>query len=357
MYQNSSSQTVTESKLNRALPCFEQGYQAESEQRILALINKAKTSEDRFFLSQCYGEILTKLERWAEAREVLLGSARIALGENNLLWLAEAHEKLGDLSAAEGNWFGANHHYRYALRNVQRGFDRSVREQLEAKVNYAQQKLHSTILAQDRTILPLSKEYTSGPMAISFVHRDIFLKAYFARCLECRFCHDWCCSFGADIDIRNVHKILQRREEILSFVRPPKGEWFETEYSYYEKYSGSQYTRINPQGPRCAFISKDQRGCGLHRYAISKQLDYHEIKPLVCILFPLSFGEGILTIAPELEDNSLVCAHSGYSVYQSMRRELEYYFGREFVEELDGMEKNVLAQDQESTLKERSQNA
>jgi Fe-S-cluster containining protein len=188
----------------------------------------------------------------------------------------------------------------------------------------------------------MSKEYVSGNMAISFVHRDIFLKNYFARCLECNFCHDWCCSFGADIDIQNVERIQHQKEEILPFIRTSEVEWFEAEYTYYEEYAGNQYTRINPQGPRCVFISKDQRGCGLHRHAISRQMDYHEIKPLVCILFPLSFEEGILLVAPELDDNSLVCSGAGYSAYQSLRNELEYYFGGELVEELDRIEKEVL---------------
>lgn len=198
-------------------------------------------------------------------------------------------------------------------------------------------------LPQTTNIIPLRREYVARNMAISFVHRDIFLKAYFARCLECNFCHDWCCSFGADIDIQNVEKIQQQKEEILPLVRPPEGEWFEAEYTYYEEYVGNQYTRINTQGPRCVFISKDQRGCGLHRYALSKQMDYHEIKPLICILFPLSFGEGILSLAPELEDSSLICSGPGYSAYRGMRNELEYYFGGEFVEELDEIEKEFLS--------------
>ena len=73
-------------------------------------------------------------------------------------------------------------------------------------------------------------------------------------------------------------------------------------------------------------------------------MDYHEIKPLVCILFPLSFGEGILSTAPELDDNSLVCSGSGYSAYQAMRSELEFYFGHGFLEELDSIEKRVLSE-------------
>ena len=303
---------------------------------------------ERYFLYLHYGEMLMKMSIWDEARDYLTRSAQIALNRRDNRWMALSHEKLGDLSAADGNWFGALHHYRYAIRKAAASLDRSVMDRLEAKTASAQRILHSTVLSQEASILPLEKEYVSGNLAISFVHRDIFLKTYFARCLECNFCHDWCCSFGADIDIQNVEKIQQHREKILQFVRPPEGEWFEREYTYYEEYAGNEYTRINTQGPRCVFISKDQRGCGLHRYAISKGMDYHEIKPLVCILFPLSFEEGILLVAPELDDNSLVCAGAGASAYQSLRSEMQYYFGQELVEELDRIERKVLSEKESS---------
>ena len=324
---NEKQTAPRESRGGNALPMSAQDHQVDAE---------------RYFSCLHYGEMLMKNSSWDESRDYLTQSAQIAWNQKDDHWLILSHEKLGDLSAAEGNWFGAVHHYRYAIRKATTFRDHPVMDRLEAKIQSAQTTLHSTSLSQDAGIISLETEYVSGNLAISFVHRDIFLKTYFARCLECNFCHDWCCSFGADIDIQNVGKIQQRREEILPFVRPPEVEWFETEYTYYEEYAGNHYTRINPQGARCAFISKDQRGCGLHRYAISKEMDYHEIKPLVCILFPLSFEEGVLFLAPELEDNSLICSGSGYSAYQSIRNELEYYFGHEFVEELDALEKRVL---------------
>jgi Fe-S-cluster containining protein len=330
-------------KTAKAVLLFVQGHDAEAEQRLLELIEEAGHSVGCYLPSLYYGEHLMKRGRWEASRDALLRSAQIALQCKNNLWLVLSHEKLGDLSAAEGNWFGARHHYRYALRLASSFAGRPVMEKLGARANAAQRALHVTVLPQDANIIPLSREYLSGNMAISFVHRDIYLKKYFARCLECSSCHDWCCSFGADIDLQNMEKIQQRKEGIMPFVRPPEGEWFDPGYTYYEEYAGNRFTRINTQGPRCVFISKDQRGCGLHRYAISQQMDYHEIKPLVCILFPLSFGEGILSVAPELDDDSLVCSGSGVSAYQSLRSELEYYFGREFVEELDGIEKGVLA--------------
>ena len=332
------SKSSTEKSLLQALP----EHDDQPEQRQRKLIEKARDEAGQYFYYLYYGEMLMKLGRWEDSRDALLESAQIALQHKEDRWLALSHEKIGDLSAAEENWFGALHHYRYSLRKIFPFSDRSLLEKLEGKANSARSMLHSTLLVQNATVFPLSKEYISGTMAISFVHRDIFLKTYFAHCLECNFCHDWCCSFGADIDVQNVEKIQQRKDEILQFVQLPEGEWFDEEYTYYEEYAGNEYTRINTQGSRCVFISKDQRGCGLHRYAISKQMDYHEIKPLVCILFPLSFEEGILFIAPELDDNSLVCAGAGPSVYRSIRSELEYYFGSEFIHELDTIEQKII---------------
>lgn len=330
-----------EPNISDALRTFDQGQYVEAERLILELIGQAREDADRHFPSLLYGEILMKMGRWEESREAFVTSARIAWQTKNQLWLAHSHERLGDLSAAEENWFGALHQYRYCLRKGGSLLDQSVTNRLKAKVNEVWKTLLSTVLPQEPDILPMSREYASGNLAISFVNRDIFLKTYFARCLECSFCHDWCCSFGADIDIENVEKIRKQKEEIRPFVRESDAEWFEAEYTYYEEYAGNEYTRINPLGPRCVFISKDQRGCGLHRYAISQQMDYHDIKPIVCILFPLSFEEGILFPAAELDDNSLVCSGSGTSVYQAMRNELEYYFGLEFVKELDEIEKEV----------------
>ncbi|MDQ2691566.1 MAG: DUF3109 family protein [Chloroflexota bacterium] len=323
---------------------IEQSHQREPEQQMLELIRESRSDEERYVACLRYGQLLVNMERFDEAGEYLGESARIALRRNDDLGLALSHEKLGDLAAAEGEWLSARHHYRYALRKANHSLEPTLLTQLEAKANSAQAMLYTTVIAQNPDLIPLGQEYLHENLAISFVHRDIFLKNYFARCLECSFCHDWCCSFGADIDIQNVEKIQQQRDEIMPFIRPWEVEWFERDYSYYEEYAGNQFTRINPQGPRCVFISKDQRGCGLHRYAFSRQMDYHEIKPLVCILFPLSFSEGVLCLAQELDDDSLVCAGAGSSAYRSLRNELEYYFGRDCVEEMDAIESRVLSQ-------------
>jgi hypothetical protein len=57
----------------------------------------------------------------------------------------------------------------------------------------------------------------------------------------------------------------------------------------------------------------------------------------VSILFPLTFEGGALVASGELEDKSLICVDQGPNVYDGLRGELEWYFGRAFVAELDAI--------------------
>jgi len=59
---------------------------------------------------------------------------------------------------------------------------------------------------------------------------------------------------------------------------------------------------------------------------------------MVSCLFPLTFSEGVLQLADEVEDNSLVCLGDGPTCYLGIRDELLYYFGEELVAELDKLE-------------------
>jgi len=61
----------------------------------------------------------------------------------------------------------------------------------------------------------------------------------------------------------------------------------------------------------------------LHKYALEKNLDVHEIKPMVCTLFPISWCEDTLTVADEVEDNDIVCLTPGMTCYRSARAGVE----------------------------------
>jgi hypothetical protein len=76
----------------------------------------------------------------------------------------------------------------------------------------------------------------------------------------------------------------------------------------------------------------------LHTYALSRGLDYHEVKPLVCSLFPVTFDGGLLHPSNEIEDRSLQCIDDGPTLYRGVRAEIAFYFGPALVAELDELE-------------------
>lgn len=70
-------------------------------------------------------------------------------------------------------------------------------------------------------------------------------------------------------------------------------------------------------------------------------MDYHILKPMVGVLFPITFNKGMLLPSNEVLDHSLICLQQGPTLYQCSRDELFYYFGLELVNELDSLEKEI----------------
>ena len=92
---------------------------------------------------------------------------------------------------------------------------------------------------------------------------------------------------------------------------------------------------------KCIFADRKSRGCKIHAYCLESGLDYHLYKPMVSILFPLTFEHGVLVPSPEAVDGSLICAGDGPSLYDGVRVELAHFFGKELVAALDGLRDRV----------------
>lgn len=185
----------------------------------------------------------------------------------------------------------------------------------------------------------LSRDYPSrfGVPVISRVHHQIFRFTYFTHCMQCGFCADACCFHGVDVDIANVGRILQHSSALERHVGRPAREWFTGRYEPDPEFPGGSYTRTQVRDGACVFLSREResRGCLLHSYALREGIDYHDLKPMVSALFPITFGEGVLYAADEVQDESLVCSGAGPTLYEGLRDELRFYFGPAFVEELD----------------------
>jgi hypothetical protein len=198
--------------------------------------------------------------------------------------------------------------------------------------------------------LPLSRAFAArgGAPVVSAVDPQIFRRRYFGRCLHCSFCDDACCQYGVDVSLVERDRILARAAEIEAVVGRPHTEWFVEQVTADVDFPGGSATRTAVADGRCVFRLRGTRGCALHAFALAGGSDYHDLKPMVSALFPVTFGDGALFCSEELVEGSLVCAGEGPTAYEMARDELEYYFGAELVAELDALAKNPDEQRQTS---------
>ncbi len=177
-----------------------------------------------------------------------------------------------------------------------------------------------------------------GAPLLNQVDTRIFSESYFTHCMQCNFCNDSCCSYGVDVDVTNVKRILDQATELEAFTGKPRGTWFKDGWIDDPEFPGGKYTRARVVDGRCVFLNRSGRGCLIHSYCVAKGIDYHELKPMVSILYPLTFDDGLLHPSDEIDERLLVCIDQGPSLYRGVRDELGYYFSDELVHELDLLE-------------------
>jgi Fe-S-cluster containining protein len=178
-----------------------------------------------------------------------------------------------------------------------------------------------------------------GLPVIHSVDTDIFQLTYFMHCMQCTFCNDECCSYGADVDMVNVNRILEKADELEEFTGINRDKWFYPKKRKWDhEYPGHDYTRTTKKNDACVFLSKKGRGCLLHKFALAKGYDYHEFKPFFCTVFPVTYNEGVLMTPEEIDEKTTACLGEGPTLYQGAREELRYYFGDGLIRELDEIE-------------------
>lgn len=193
-------------------------------------------------------------------------------------------------------------------------------------------------------IIKLLHEFCSnyGTPTISSVDSTIFTETYFTYCLKCNFCDDSCCEVGTDIDLENLERIGKWIDALELFVGLTKTQWFEEGVRPYAEYPSRAFVRTKIINESCVFLNQQGRGCLLHSFSVKQNIDYHLLKPIICCIFPITFDNGLLHPAVEVEDNSLRCLGKGETLYLGVRSELFYYFGAELINELDEYQKIFL---------------
>ncbi len=133
---------------------------------------------------------------------------------------------------------------------------------------------------------------------------------------------------------------MQHADQIRDFTGINPKDFFQPTSVDDPEFPGGSFVRTMTVGERCIFLNREggKRGCLLHSFCLQQGIDYHEIKPMVSCLFPVTFDDGLLHAMDEVIDRSLVCLDQGPTLYRSSRDELKYYFGTGLIAELDTLE-------------------
>jgi Fe-S-cluster containining protein len=157
---------------------------------------------------------------------------------------------------------------------------------------------------------------------------------------------DACCRYGCDVDLYEKEAILARAESIKPVLAPEVRDlpWFdESEPEQDPDVPSGTVVRTAVAAKGCLFLSHDKRGCAIHRASLEQGWDFRGVKPSICRLFPLSYGEGMIQVSDDYVDYSCAYQADAPTLYQVARDALADLFGPELVQAMDAAEAKVLA--------------
>ena len=195
------------------------------------------------------------------------------------------------------------------------------------------------------------------------VDRNIFVRRVVADCMShgCTMVADEgaplphprplleaCCQYGADTDLTERDAILGHAAQLRSLLTPAAAAapWFTTEVQEDPDYPSGRHVRTatftRADGVTgCVFLAHDRRGCAIHRAALEGGWDFHQVKPHICRLFPMSYEEDAIVISDDYEDYDCADAAGAPTLYRVARDTLAAVFGEPLVAALDRVEATV----------------
>jgi Fe-S-cluster containining protein len=183
---------------------------------------------------------------------------------------------------------------------------------------------------------------------------DVFVRRVVADCMthQCSM-HasgevklDACCQYGCDVDLFERDAILARAASIRPVLRAEVQQlpWFdESEPEHDPDVPSGTVVRTSVFENRCLFLAHDARGCAIHRASLEQGWDFRGVKPSICRLFPLSYGEGAILVSDDYHDYSCAYEPTAPTLYRVARDALADLFGAPLVAAMDAAEAKVLA--------------
>lgn len=160
---------------------------------------------------------------------------------------------------------------------------------------------------------------------------------------------DACCQHGCDVDLFERDAILAKAAAIAPVLKvefQDPARWFDESQKEQDPDAPSGWvvrtaTARGGEAGGCVFLEHDARGCALHRAALAAGFAPESIKPAVCRMYPLTYGDGALCFSDDFDRYSCL-GHEGPTVYQLMRPVLAQVFGGDVLEPLDRLEQKTL---------------
>jgi Fe-S-cluster containining protein len=157
---------------------------------------------------------------------------------------------------------------------------------------------------------------------------------------------DACCQYGCDVDLYERDAIVARADLIRPVLAAEVQNlpWFDESNPEQDPDvpSGTVVrTAVHEDG--CLFLSHDRRGCGIHRASLEQGWDFRGVKPTICRLFPLTYGEGLIGVCEDYHDYSCAYDPAAPTLYQVGRDALGDIFGADLVRAMDAVEAQLLA--------------
>src|SRR5688500_9048596 len=141
---------------------------------------------------------------------------------------------------------------------------------------------------------------------------------------------DACCQYGCDVDLTERDAILARKAAIAPVLAAEVRDllWFDESAPEQDPDTPScTVVRTAVYGDGCLFLAHDRRGCAIHRAALEQGWDFRGVKPTICQLFPLTYGEGAIFVSDDYPDYSCAYEPDAPTLYRVAREALADIFG------------------------------
>jgi Fe-S-cluster containining protein len=170
------------------------------------------------------------------------------------------------------------------------------------------------------------KGYTLSP--------ELFRRGFPSGAGPCQ-CTSECCEGGVYADVRERDAILAHREIVKQEMDETQDQnealWFETAEHEDPDYPSGRCVGTREINGKCAFLDGQGR-CSIQVACANRGMNKWALKPLFCILYPITIEEGVLSFDAMLQGEHGCCStQSRFAVplFEGCREELVHLLGEE----------------------------